>query len=92
MDQNEFTLQVKQQLGMYLSKRLGSRSEKMAMGIFNPMAMGRFSGGSEGPEKRRIFFSGCRFDHNKSSKPLGSAIFAAARDRRNVIPKMGIAA
>ena len=31
-DPNEFTLQVKQQLGMYLSKRLGSRSEKMAHG------------------------------------------------------------
>lgn len=79
---------------MYLSKRLGSRSEKMAMGIFNPNNPGGrlrnrdpFVAALRDPKNDESFFSGCRFDHNKSSKPLGSA-----NSRRNVIPKMGIAA
>lgn len=88
LDQHEFTLQVKQQLGMYLSKRLGSRSEKMAMGIFNPMAMGRFSGGSEGPEKRHIFFFWLQIWSQQIIETIGLSDFR----RRNVIPKMGIAA
>lgn len=38
---------------------------------------GAFRAALRDPKNDVSFFSGCRFDHNKSSKPLGSAIFAA---------------